>query len=477
VRSFIRQSEPFQKLLDHLRSYLEKFEIDCCTDVFEHSFLHLIGYKKIPERCKFSPLDERFFCIDFNAPFGLTNQDVITGLSDALVRYDFKKFLLETIDPINRYGFMVRLRIPYEFIDLCWGSLKSSILHVASRWRGFYLNWQAIINERNELTNGGDYLCGSVEFIKRSVRNLRLDFPYLSTGEIWNHLLQYLIDNKDLSIKNITAYSGVDRYPNLTFNYLSNNAMESIMVGKDQLLMLLYIDDKNRELKKFIAKQIDLKQHQCRLPEYKQLFLEKINNSFFIRENGFFTIDLSGYLKNREKKNLFARYGLDFTIDEHKKAVDGSVYYEFTPEDYVKAVLAIKEIEGEACIDERWHELEFLFRKKQWENLKKQFLFLLSLSTVEYALLVFKVYNYAKEIESKEFIKFIKVVGNTILANEGVYRPVLVTAFSLLFLNEHVSYAEVQRYSTGSSHRFFNVDPNDFNTYDSYRNLFELTRS
>ncbi|RDH40753.1 MAG: hypothetical protein CFE62_002165 [Candidatus Aquirickettsiella gammari] len=400
-------------LVKSLNDYFEEryHDVSISTDIFEHAFLRFFGYHLVPERCQFSPINKEkehnSFYIDLWTPYGVSVSEFVQDLQNCASR-NFSQVLVDEIKSSSEKEFCVRLTIPYQLIK---DNVMKLSLHVDSillkpAKKEAYRYWTHYLAPYG--------LSLSIAHIEMLISDIQQNFPSNSLAEIWSAVVKKASDRpKDSSLKvlnqNITADK--ERYPEIIF---------TCQIGGDKTTLILTRDKVVSALKDSVSLYQFLTHDTASeflVPVGIHSFInEKYYRNFSLNAEGRYEIDF-GY-HYREIK-ILEKLGIK-AIKSYRpmgSVAEKSRYYVYDKQNYLKALIALKEIKGEPCLDERLHQLKYSIRTENWDKLSKQLDFFLDFSArtglkIDYLQLGLRLFDFAKGKPEKEVgLKIIEIVA------------------------------------------------------------------
>jgi hypothetical protein len=413
----------YRILVERLRDYFNERhpDISISTDIFEHGFLRLLGYHSVPERCQFSPIhehkEEDSFYMYLRTPYGVLVDQLVQDLQSC-ARDKLSQVLVEKITPSANNGFCVRLTVPYQLIkeNVCKLSGHiDSILSEPSKKEAYRYWTQYLVPYGLSL---------SIVHLEVLIGDTQQSFPSNTLDEIWSAVVKKAsASEKESPLKVLSKRIEVDKehYPEITF---------SCQIGCDKTTLILTRDKIIRVLKDPIGL------HQFLIEDTADEFLVPAGIHSFIKEkyhHGFkrcpedqYEINL-GYSPQAIK--ALAKFGIK-EIRSYQSTGDvaeRSRYYLYDKQNYLQALIALKENKGEPCCDERLHQLKYAIRAEKWDQLAERLDFFLNFEAktdlkIDYLQLGFRLFDFAKEKPAEEAsvktIAIIEQAFNTLIAHK-----------------------------------------------------------
>ncbi|MDQ8039174.1 MAG: hypothetical protein REH83_02080 [Rickettsiella sp.] len=377
----------YSRLVAKINNYLaDNFAgVSTSTDIFEHTLLHFLGYNYVPEKCQFGPgEDDDSFFIYLRPPYGISSEQF---------RHDLESInhpiVIEPIEPnIGAGNFVVRLTVPYGLIEQNdYSQLLSSMQYLldnAERYE-FYKYWDRFIREVQNAAL-------TITFIENKINLILLDYPYVSSAEVWNAIVTNA-NRSEKKLKTLNRRVAIDIQNWPMINFCCEDDLGERMVSFSRSVIVKLITNPTN-LQDFLT---SYSQHEFILPHNIQAFVKKhLGHSFTRKEDNTYHINFYYF----EKKELLKKFGIkeirSYQTDTRTH------YYVFDKDNYIKTLLAIKEIEGDKCLEERWHSLKYYCDKGDWFNLEKQLNFFLNFESytglkIDYSELVFRLFEFGKE--------------------------------------------------------------------------------
>ena len=411
-------------LVARLSDYLKErhADISMSTDIFEHAFLRLFGYHSVPERCQFSPIDEQkeydSFYINLRTPYGVSLREFVLDLQTC-ARDNFSQVLVEEIKPSSNDGFCVRLTVPYRLIKENVPKLSAHIDSILSEpaKKEAYRYWTQYLVPYG--------LSLSIVHIAVLIGDIRQNFPSNTLDEIWNAAVKKAsARRKDSPLKVLSKRIAVDKehYPEIAFG---------CQIGGDKTTLILTRDKIVSALKDPISLHsflIEDTAAELLVPARIHRFIkEKYYRNFVRNMQGYYEIDLGYHYKEIQALKKFAIK--EVTTYRPMTAGERSRYYVYDKQNYLKVLLALKEIKGEPCRNERLHQLKYTIRTEKWDQLAEKLDFLLNFEAktdlkIDYLELGFALFDFAKEKLEKEVrvktIEIIEQAFNSLIADKRV---------------------------------------------------------
>ena len=403
----------YEYLVERFNNYLKERhpDINISTDIFEHAFLRFFGYHLVPECCRFSPIDELrkydSFYIYLQTPYGVSIGQFVQDLQVCAYN-NFSHVLIEKIEHISNKEFCVRLTVPHQLINDNTQKLFEHIDSILSEpvKKEAYRYWTHYLAPYG--------LSLSVAHIEVLISDIQQNFPSNSLAEIWSAVVKKASDRpKDSSLKvlnqNITADK--ERYPKIIFTCQIGGDKTSLILTRDKIVSAL---KDSVSLYPFLIYDTA---SEFLVPVGIHSFIkEKYYRSFALNAEGRYEIDF-GY-HYREIK-ILEKLGIK-AIKSYRpmgSVAEKSRYYVYDKQNYLRALIALKEIKGEPCLDERLHQLKYSIRTENWDKLSKQLDFLLDFSArtglkIDYLQLGLRLFDFAKGKPEKEVgLKIIEIVA------------------------------------------------------------------
>lgn len=361
------------------------------TDIFENAFLQFIGYQFVPEKCEFrdNQLDHSL-AIDLRTPYSVAHSDFINELRICATG-EFLAIKIEAINPnSNPERFSVHLSIPYSLIEIhiseifhCMDSILSNPIKI-----NFYRSWD--IHARK-------FSAGlTIVRIENLAREKLIQYPHRVFDDVWTAIIQKNT-GKNVKIKFLKKQVSVNihHFPTVTLIYEENGKINKIVMTRDQIVTTL----EEVTFDEFLIGDSTLQEFTA--PAGISQFIErKYHRSFSINREGHYEIDL-GY--HYEERKALEKYGINelSSYQPSGAQAERAQIYVYDKENYLRSLLAFKEIKGFSCVEERWHQLTYYIHHQMFEKLDKELKFLLNLKAgtgvrVDYTELLTRLYQHAK---------------------------------------------------------------------------------
>lgn len=408
----------YEILTVRLNRYLsEQYpDVTTHTDIFEHAFLRFLGYQSVPEKCLFKDNQPNHsLSIYLKAPYNIANSEFIDALRICATG-GFSAIRIEEINPNSDQGFCVRLSIPYPLIDAHLSGIFQSIDKILADplKMNFYCYWNIhAIKFRFALT---------MMRIEELAREKLLHYPQMTLDEVWSAIIQKET-RKDFNVKFLEKKVSVDvnNFPKITLIYEENGEKNEIAMTRDQIVTTLA----GETLDKFFIHDITL-QEFITPAEISQFIEKKYHRFFSINTECHYEIDLGYHYAERKILEKYDIKELSRPYRPNGDAPERTQIYVYDKDNYQKLLLALKEIKGEKCFNERWHQLTYYIHHQMWEKLYKELKFLLNLKVkmgveIDYTELLIRLYYHARDNLQKEAQK------NTIATIEKVCKSLVST--------------------------------------------------
>lgn len=384
----------YKILTNHINRYLSENHpyVSTHTDIFEHAFLRFLGCQLIPEKCLFDDNSgNNSLFIYLNTPYNVVSNQFINHLQ-ACVIGKFSDISVVAIDPNqNQHNFCVRLNVSYILIAAHLKQLFDSIDIILADplKKAFYLYWDG---------HARKFGVGlTIEYIQSLISKKLLQYPYVSFGDVWSAIVQKNT-GKDSQVKFLEKQVSVDvkYFPQITLIYEENQQRKQLVLSRVQVVSLLL---EKMQLDKLLTG--DNKLQEFSIPDnISQFIKEKYHRVFSVNSKGDYEIDL-GY--HRHERKILEKYGIK-EISSYRPAVSAeqSRYYIYDRNNYLKLLLALKEIKNSPCLEERWQQLIYYIYHQMWEKLQTELRFLLNLKAevkieIDYKELLIRLYQHAKD--------------------------------------------------------------------------------
>ncbi len=416
----------YKTLIERLSDYFaERYpDINVSTDIFEHGFLRFLGYHSVPERCQFLPSDEpegrNSFYIDLQVPYGISIDEFVRDLKFCAQGY-FSSVQVEEIKSRSSHGFCVRLMLPYSLI-------KDNVAKLASHIDAILLNPSKREAYRYWTQDLAPYgLSLSIAHIEVLIGDIQRNFPSNSLEEIWNSVVKKASARPKNSLLQVLAKKiAVDKahYPEIVFTCQIKGEKTALILTRDKIISAL------KDPISLYPFLIEDTASEFLVPaEIHSFVKEKYDRYFTLNAQGHYAIDL-GYHYSELK--ILKKLGIK-PLKSYRPMNTGerSRYYVYDKENYLQALIALKEIKGGECLSERLHQLKYSIRHKKWDQLAEKLDFLLNFATktglkIDYLELGLSLFDFAKEtLEKEACVKTIEIIEQAFYAL--ITRKVTVT--------------------------------------------------
>jgi len=450
------------------------------TNIFEHGLLRLLGYHSIPEEClttqnAFQQLDlnlvslygtreDNPVLIRFSAPYDVPVDVFISDIQKICTQaisiqdphYNFYEHVYPIVcekitsdtDSVNgRY--CLALAIPRE---LMWKHGETVSQHIDSILgdpikKKFYL----YANEYYRLNN-----CAvpTIQHIDSLVANSCLkNYPYHFLDDLWAAIVKKAANRSTKSpLKVIDRHVAVDMadYPNITFICETDNGQEEIKLTRDTIMSIM---QDPCHLKEFLV--TDLTHQEFLQPTDIHQFLQQhYEREVHLSNTGEYEIDLG------HRKEVLPRLQI---LGIQELSQHGSLghnwswheqFFVYDKKNYLQALIALKEIAGSPCFEERVHQLSYYAWHGQWDRLKEKLNFFLNVTItdqtnikIDYTELGVRFFNQAKDVLTGEaqkntlqiiFEAFNALVNNEASGNDPIYKKIHAALFeiTMMFLTQ-----------------------------------------
>lgn len=383
----------YENLNAQLNRYLnEKYpEVSLHTDIFEHAFLRFLGYQFVPEKCQFEDSQSsNSLSIFLRTPYEVGISSFLSDLQICATG-EFSAISVEEIDPnLNQGRFCVRLSVPYSLIETYISVIFQSInitLEDPNKIN-FYRYWD--IHARK-------YNAGlTIIRMENLVNQKLLSYPHLNSNDVWGAIIKKNSE-KDTEIKFLKkqVLADIINYPKITLVYEEDGNTNKINLTRDQIVATL----ENSNFDKLLISNITRQEFVPPIG-INEFIKEKYHRTFTVNNEGYYEIDL-GY--HGRERNILEKYGIK-ELSSYRPDVAGEQtrYYVYDKKTYLQLLIALKEIKGETCCEERLNQLIYYIDNQMWEELNKQLKFLLNLKSetgiqIDYSDLLISFYHQAKE--------------------------------------------------------------------------------
>lgn len=383
----------YKTLTEQLTDYLSENypSITTHTDIFEHAFLRFLGYQSVPEKCQFEDnLERNSLSIYLKTPYKVTNSKFVDDLR-VYIAGKFSAIKIEEIDPNSNQGFSIHLIIPYTWIKDYIPELFQSIKSLLSDPLKMDFYRYSDIHARKVK----DDL--SIIYIESLIRKKLLQYPYLNVEDVWSAIIQKnMTEATKVTFLEKQVAVDIDNFPKILLVYEENKKTNTLAITRNQIVINLLEEG---ALDQFLIG--DTATYEFISPIGINDFIKKkYGHVFFINSKGHYEIDL-GY--HGYAIEILKKYGIkELSSYQPTEAPYQSQIYCYDKQNYLKALLALKEIKGKACVDERWHQLIYYINHQMWEKLTTELKFLLNLKAetrieIDYANLLIRLYQHAKD--------------------------------------------------------------------------------
>lgn len=430
----------YEILTVRLNRYLsEQYpDVTTHTDIFEHAFLRFLGYQSVPEKCLFEDNQPNHsLSIYLKAPYNIANSEFIDALRICATG-GFSAIRIEETNPNSDQGFCVRLSIPYPLIDAHLSGIFQSIDKILADplKMNFYRYWNIHFREfRFALT---------MMRIEELVREKLLHYPQMTFDDVWSAIIQKNTRNFKVKFLEKKVSVDVNNFPKITLIYEENGEKNEIAMTRDQIVTTLAGDT----LDKFFIHDITL-QEFITPAEISQFIGKKYHRFFSINTECHYEIDLGYHFAERK---ILEKYGIKELLHYRPNgdAPERTQIYVYDKDNYQKSLLALKEIKGEKCFNERWHQLTYYIHHQMWEKLDKELKFLLNLKAetgveIDYTELLIRLYYHARDNLQEEaqentieiIEKIAKYLVNTMQLKSEVQKEIDKILFELTLLRRN----------------------------------------
>ncbi|OJA00925.1 hypothetical protein BEV13_01795 [Rickettsiella grylli] len=384
----------YEKLIDELSYFLlEKHpRVTLSSDIFEHAFLRFLGYHAVPEKCLFTDNPQRpNLFVYLRTPYQVSMSHFMDDLR-ACMTGTFSAIGIENIDPhSNQERFCIRLNVPYTLIEDSLLEIFQTINRILADplKMDFYYYWDVQVKKFN------------ADLTMRCIENLicgkLLRYPHVTIDDVWCAIIQKNSGKKsNITFLEKKVFVDVNRFPKIILIYKENEKINELSMTRTQIVRTLVDTETldpifmmNTSLQEFI------------IPVgINQFMKEKYHRFFSVNKEGQYEIDLGYHTK---EKKILEKYGIkELSSYQLPITAERSRYYCYDNNNYQRALLALKEIKGEECVDERWHQLTYYINHHRWETLNKEIKFLLNLKKetgveIDYTHLLIRLYQHARD--------------------------------------------------------------------------------
>lgn len=391
-----------------LNRYLtEKYSgVSLHTDIFEHAFLRFLGYQFVPEKCQFDNNSRNnSLSIFLRTPYEVETSNFLSDLRICTTG-EFSGIRVEAIDLNSNPGkFCVCLSVPYSFIETYLSGIFQSINEILDNPLkiDFYRYWDIHAREYSvNLTIIG---------IENLICEKLLQYPYATFEDVWSAIIQKNIGKATkVNFLEKEVFVDVNNFPKIIMIYEENGKKNKMALTRDQIVTMLL---EMNTLDKFLTGDSTLQEFI--IPSKIKQFIEKSYSlPFFKNRKCDFEIDLGYHYKVRK---TLEKYGIkEISSYNPIEGAERSHFYVYDKKNYPQLVLALKEMKGISCLDERWHQLTYYIRHQMWEQLNKELTFLLNLKTetdveIDYTELLIRLYQYTKSnLQSKSVENVFEII-------------------------------------------------------------------
>ncbi|WP_218814897.1 hypothetical protein [Rickettsiella endosymbiont of Dermanyssus gallinae] len=351
----------YKTLTTQLNLHLAKLHINVTNiELFEHAFLHLIGYQFVPEKCRayYKEGDNNYLCMLLKEPYKVDVNDFITHLKRCVTGKFSSISIQEILMGHNSRNFCANIKIPYPLIEEYLPKIVETI--------------DLMLLDPIKL----DFYRYNHEYIKKHGYSLAIinikyllslqlkNYPYADLPEIWSAMAKKnagLDKNTELRFLQKEIASDIDNFPKVTITLQSKEGgVKKIDLTRQYIVATLA---NPYSLDRFLT--YDISQQEFLIPAIKSKS-SKISLSF--NEAGNYEVDLgcSGY----KALNSLEKFGIEASSYAIFHSAEKNIRYCFyDKENYLRSVLAFKEIKGDRCFNERLHQLTYYIRNNRWEKL------------------------------------------------------------------------------------------------------------
>ncbi len=389
-------------LIETVNAYLRNNfpGVDTSTDIFEHAFLHFLGYNHIPEKCQFEPTEETTTIL-LRTPHEMPLEKFKADLEECIQDYPIS---MELAEP-NEANFVLCLSVPTSLISLNIDLIYSSInyLLLQKEKHNFYKYWTDYAKKNGVVL--------SVRYLENTLMSSAESFDF-SPQQLWDFVLTKANGTEEkLTIVRRNVHTNIEGWPKIVF-HCKNEMDTEKEICLDRQAILRTIEDNSFE--QFLIS--NNKSELILTADTKQFVRGRIKRDIFFKEDKF-EIDL-GYYLDKVKLDALNSYKFQYSTYRPQVSAERTRIYSFNKEDYCKVMLAFKEIEGVPCLTERVHQLNYYFENNYWSQLEHQLTFLINLP-VDYTELAFTMFESAKRHSSEDLLEIvekflIKITENTL---------------------------------------------------------------
>lgn len=374
--------------------------VSTSTDLLEHALLLHLGCKFIPDRSLFgahASFNEyrnvlQRIIISLETPINMDTKEFQDHLKDCIKdTLPLIELVVNCDENLNKSmsaNFTTQLLIPFESLNALLPHIFSAMKKILDKKFKFYKFWDQYCLEVHDTAL-------TLVFLEENIQRFLLESPLSSKDEIWNSIITKAVKSeKKLTIIKQHAYNDVEKWPLIRFDCHDENGTEQqIELSRDVLLTVM--NTEFTDIKKDL-----LANKELLIPDNMNKYARKIlgNQQFYMNEEERYCIDLAYHQNFAEK--LLAQYKIEFKkleLTEGDLPERGVKIYIFDAHNYINYCLALKEIHGHACIKERIMQLKYYCREKKWVDLEHTLLFLINMDRVDYADLVFELFEHAKD--------------------------------------------------------------------------------
>lgn len=165
----------------------------------------------------------------------------------------------------------------------------------------------------------------------------------------------------------------IDNFPKILLVYEENKKTNTLAITRHQIVINLLEEG---ALDQFLIADITLREFIIPIG-INDLIEKEYGRIFSVNSKGHYEID-QGY--HDYAIEILKKYGIkELSSYQSIEGPYRSQIYCFDKQNYLKFLLALKEIKGKACVDERWHRLIYYINHQMWEKLTTELKFLLNL--------------------------------------------------------------------------------------------------
>ena len=384
------------QLTSRINDFLkEKFPgVTTSTDIFEHALLYFLGCKHVPEKCQYGVDESNTLCVKLRSPYGMPTETFRENLMECVEEYPIEYPIeIETMQP-NDSNFVLSLRIPMVLINEKITQIFSSMEYLLkSKERCDYYKYWTDHAQRH-------HVAFTMVFLESTIKGCLPKVPLSSENEIWSSIItQAAQSDERLELSNTEVLTDFEGWPYLLFQCKDESGkVRLIKLPRHKIIETIETNFSD------IKKELEAKKEMI-LPCNMDQFIPR---KFGLREDGKYEIDLAYHTQYADEE-LLKQYGIQYTSYvpqvEGPRPERGWHYYVFDPYNYIKFCLMLKEKQGVTCKEERLHQLKYYVNEKKWGGLEETLTFLIKMDQIDYADLVFELFEDAKnELSDSYFI-------------------------------------------------------------------------